>query len=115
MAKEYKVKCLSLGGPGNKIYKKGNIVTQANFPKSKMEDLVKDGSLVEVETPPEEKKSSGMLESISKGLFNDSEKTKSIDDFKPKELKNELRLAGVSFDVDSTKEQLYDLWLGLKK
>lgn len=114
MAKEYRVKCLSVGGPGNKIYKNGDIVTQSNFPKSKMEDLVKDGFLTEVISTNVEIKTSGLLDSIKTDLF-DADNVKAIDGFKMKELKTELRSAGISFEQDATKEQLYDLYLGLKK
>jgi hypothetical protein len=115
MAKEYKVKGLTLGGPGNKIYKKGTVVTQKNFPDSKMEDLVKNGSLTETEVPDVDTKPTSILETITTDLFPDGESVKSIDGFSIKQLKRELSNAEVEVPQDASKEQLYELWLKIKK
>lgn len=39
--KKYKVIALSVGGPGNKIYKSGDIVTEKNFREGRADELVK--------------------------------------------------------------------------
>lgn len=45
MAKEYKVKALNVGGPGNKIYYLGETVYENNFKEGRAEELVRLGFL----------------------------------------------------------------------
>lgn len=117
MEKQYKVKCLTLGGHGNKIFKKNDVVTSKNFPGSKMEDLVRNGSLVEVEQSVEN--TSSILGLAQNSLGNNSNENppvvKTIDEFKMKDLKRELTAAEIEFPQDATKEDLYNLWLSIKK
>jgi hypothetical protein len=117
MEKQYKVKCLSLGGPGNKVFKKNDVVEQKNFPGSNMNDLVKNGFIVEVE--PSEKNTSSILDLAQNSLGNNSNENppavKTIDEFKMKDLKRELTSAEIEFLQDATKEDLYNLWLSIKK
>lgn len=117
MEKQYKVKCLTLGGPGNRIYKKNTVVTQKEFPGSDMNTMVKNGFLVEVE--PSVENTSSILSLAQNSLNNNSEEnppvTKKIDEFKMKDLKRELTAAEINFPQDATKEDLYNLWLNIKK
>ena len=54
--KKYTVIPLSMGGLGNKIFKAGETVTEANFPKGNIDRLVKEGFLKEISEPKAKKK-----------------------------------------------------------
>lgn len=60
---DYKVKSLFLGGLGNRIFKCGDIVNEANFPEGNVPELVKQGFLESTE----EKKESVISDKKKKG------------------------------------------------
>lgn len=122
----YKVKALSVGGLGNKIFYSGNEVTDKNFPPGNAEDLVKRGFLIEVPANVVTKVETKLIvtneseeagsDSLGKKFTNakgEDKVVRSVDDITKQELVKELTYAKKIFDANSKKEVLFDQWMKL--
>lgn len=103
--KSYKVIALSVGGLNNKIFNSGDEVFENNFKPGRADELVKSGFLKELsaqyEVPPV--KSLGAKVPLS------------IDEFEVTDIKQNLTNFNVTFDLNATKEELYNLWLSVSQ
>lgn len=98
----YRVKSLSVGGKGNKIFNSGDLVTQANF-AAKVEELEKGGYLEKVEdkVPEDAETEADKLEAIRASEYKKLSKADVV---------TTLLEAGKEFDDKATKAELYELW-----
>lgn len=111
----YKVVALYVGGK-NKVFTSGNIVTQDNF-ETNIDGLVEQGFLVSlggVETPKKEQKVAVEIEETTEEtdvvfVKMDGEEVFKIEDCTANEIKTELTLRGVNFDVRANKTALWKL------
>lgn len=106
---QYKVKTLSVGGRGNKIFYYGETVSDENFPGSNAKDLVKSGHL-----EPINKESVEIIETVSSveeaeevDLSNLNPEVKSYEEITVKELRE---ITGNS-DPKLRKADLYDMYV----
>lgn len=114
---KYRVKSLSVSGPGKKIYRYGETLTQENF-NVPIQGLVDAGFLVKEdefeknvsrETPPIP---DGGLPPLKDG---EGDQVKTFDEWTKKELASELDKRGIEHDEKANKQELYDLWLADQK
>lgn len=119
----YKVIALYVGGK-NKVFTSGDIVTQDNF-ETNVEGLIEQGFLVTLggkKTPKKEQKVAvKVIETVEETTEEtveettpvfvkmDSEKVFKIEDCTANEIKTELTLRGVNFDVRANKTALWAL------
>lgn len=120
--KSYTVKALAVSGPGNKIFRSGDVVTEKNFPEGNADMLVKKGFLTEIKGELIGEKATvtdnSVVESVNEGKkFSTSEgverQVKSIDEISKSELIKELSSSNVVFDSASKKGVLFDQWMKL--
>jgi hypothetical protein len=126
----FRVKTLSVSGIGNKIHYAGDVVTAKNFPEGNIDKLVEEGYVVpydgeddaqegsssENDANSSDKKSEEGEDAKTKSFVNSKGETKvatTIKDISRTELLKELNDATAKFDVASTKEVLFDLWMSL--
>ena len=102
--KHYKVKALSVGGLGNKVFKHGDCVKESQFKPGRADELVQLGFLtLEREDSPADEK----LE-IAPGSGKEH-----IDKITAAELKEKLDAAGIAFNPRASKKDLYALYEAL--
>ncbi|MCE3278036.1 MAG: hypothetical protein K0S44_227 [Bacteroidetes bacterium] len=105
---EYKVKALSVGGLGNKIFSFGDFVTDENFPRGNAKLLVEQGFLEpvtkedEIEPPAPSPVLPPSIEQISK-----AEIIKKLQEAKASGIE-------IEFDENANKKVLYKIWIGLQ-
>lgn len=88
---KYIVKSLYLGGLGNKVFKSGDEVTEANFPDGNAAKLVQQGYLIEAE-PQATTDNRPAYESITKS-----------------DIIEILTYKGIPFNANAEKRALYNL------
>ena len=134
----YIVVSLAISGRNNKIYRKGDIVTEGKFPEGRLKQLEKEGHVKRVESEEDSADSENDIvlgddladlqpeitqkeesetetekddtEKDSADSENDSRET-TIDSISAKELKRRLKDLGINYDKDSSKQELWQLWL----
>lgn len=105
----YRVIALSVGGIGNKVFRYGDRVSEANFPKERFQEILKGGFLEAIE---EEKKIEDKMP-LDKGIdesFMTSEKA-AYDEITTKEIKEYLDEKGVSYKSNASKQELHGIYL----
>ena len=124
--KKYKVKALSVGGRGKKIFRFGDIVVAENFPDENAEKLVREGFLEPIEendqklpqtsdvNPNQEGSNEGGKEGSDEANDKSGSDAKTdeltIDTFTKKELCEKLLVKAVPFDPQAKKEDLFNLY-----
>lgn len=103
--KSYKVIALSVGGLNNKIFNSGDEVFENNFHTGRADQLVKEGFLKEIS----EEQELPALGSLS------GKTPLGIDEFEVTDIKQNLTNFNVTFDLNATKEELYNLWLSVSQ
>ncbi len=104
--KKYKVKSLSVGGQGNKIYYSGDIVSENNFKAGRADELVAKGFL-SLESEETHKEHIEISDEETKSL----EGTPTTEEISKEEIIKDLIDRSVVFDPKASKKSLYKLWL----
>lgn len=134
--KWYKVIALSVGGRKNKIFHTGDLVNESNFPEGAADRLMNQGFLeyfdkdadevpsqpgeeleVEITLREEQQPDGGQAAEKKSDEEGSDEETQApdVDDLTKKEIMKELEEAGIPFDKNSNKAQLYEIWKKSKK
>lgn len=103
---EYRVKALSVGGLGNKVFRAGDTVTEADFPKDRWKEILKGNFLEPMngDREPDFQEAKAPDEQpfdITKA-FTTSEK-KEIENITLPELKTYLESKGVEYNKRASK------------
>lgn len=102
---QYKVIPLACSGNGNRVFKNGDIVSEKDFPKGALPELIAKGFLREIKNQDEsdDDATSGTEEIKARG------KTKS--EWKVVDMRAELRGLQIHFEPGANKDDLFDLLL----
>jgi ribosomal protein L6P/L9E len=125
---QYKVKALTVGGKGKKIFKSGQTVTDRDFPPGNAELMVAQGFLTKMDTDTSsasleleedntvrvvEKEPVTSFPSETKVNVNNQVTIPGIDDIDVEDIKAALDKADKVYNPNSTKQQLYDMYISM--
>jgi len=112
--KKYKVVALSVGALNNKIFNSGDIVFENNFREGRADELVKLGFLELIggeKKKASEKSKEVSLPAESVAIPPAALQVKSIDEITVVEMIRDLTESEIRFKANSSKEELYSLWI----